>query len=186
MARTVTINPIQTSRVVLGPPGLDPIDEDEPSTPRSPSYSGFPSPTIRAFDSPTRRTFDSPTRRTFDSPIKRSFDSPPQTTLNSPRKLSNSSTTSTMYSRESVRSEMVRTSSWGSKTSFGSQTVARPRKPEEVFAALPGEILELVLEMLKRTHLGKGSDSCATCWMWDLCNISRSSRKWNKFARVAL
>jgi hypothetical protein len=69
--------------------------------------------------------------------------------------------------------------------------LARPRfrvkkAPGELFAALPGEVLELILDELKQLHLAKGSDSCATCWMRDLCSVSLSARKWYKFARTAL
>lgn len=136
---------------------------------------------------------------------------PPPTALNSPRKLAGSPTgsASTMFSRESVRSEMQR-SSWGSKTSLGSlesfesgqwrhadlaygtrtpELLKRQRtlpQPGEQFAELPGEVLELILAMLKRAHLDRAGDSCATCWMRDLCNISLSSRRWSKFSRAAL
>jgi len=59
-------------------------------------------------------------------------------------------------------------------------------KPGELFAALPGEVLELILEELKKQHLQPGSESCATCWMRDCCSIMLTSRKWSKFARAAL
>lgn len=59
-------------------------------------------------------------------------------------------------------------------------------KPGELFAALPGEVLELILEELKKLHLQPGSDSCATCWMRDCCSIALSARKWSKFARASL
>ncbi|KAK7750402.1 hypothetical protein SLS62_007701 [Diatrype stigma] len=36
------------------------------------------------------------------------------------------------------------------------------RAPGEVFAALPDEVLELILDKLKKAHLQPGSDSCAT------------------------
>lgn len=59
-------------------------------------------------------------------------------------------------------------------------------KPGELFAALPGEVLELILEQLKKLHLQPGSESCATCWMRDCCSLALSARKWSKFARTAL
>lgn len=59
-------------------------------------------------------------------------------------------------------------------------------KPGELFAALPGEVLELILEQLKKLHLQPGSESCATCWMRDCCSIELSARKWSKFARTSL
>lgn len=59
-------------------------------------------------------------------------------------------------------------------------------KPGELFAALPGEVLELILEELKKLHFQPGSTSCATCWMRDCCAVALSARKWLKFARVSL
>jgi hypothetical protein len=58
--------------------------------------------------------------------------------------------------------------------------------PDERFQAIPGEILRIILSRLKSLHLGPGSDSCATCWMRDVCSLSLTSRKWSKHARVAL
>lgn len=197
MAPTITIQPIRVSRFEVGPPGLEAIDEDEPSTPRSPTVSYHAFPPHSKVNSPTSPI--SPT-----SPTKRFFESPPPSKLNSPRKLSGSSTVSTLYSRESAKSEIVRTSSWGSKSSFETfesgqwrpmEGLNRPEplkkrrtmnQPNEMFAALPAEVLALILEMLKRQHLENGTESCATCWMRNLCNISLSSRKWAKFARIAL
>ena len=128
--------------------------------------------------------------------------------LNHPRKLSSTSVTSSANSttsRESFGSGM-RMSSWGSKTSFDSMEsinaqaqqrwpsyqrpapikALRKSRPGEMFATLPGEVLELILDELKKLHLGKGSESCATCWMRDLGSISLTSRKWHKFARTSL
>ncbi|KAH8893843.1 hypothetical protein GQ53DRAFT_611629, partial [Thozetella sp. PMI_491] len=62
----------------------------------------------------------------------------------------------------------------------------RKVKPGELFAELPGEVLELILEHLKRLHLSPGSTSCATCWMRDCCSVALAARKWLKYARVAL
>ena len=58
--------------------------------------------------------------------------------------------------------------------------------PDERFLAIPGEILRIILSRLKSLHLGPGSDSCATCWMRDVCSLSLTSRKWSKHARTAL
>ncbi|KAM9884069.1 hypothetical protein VDGL01_01874, partial [Verticillium dahliae] len=60
------------------------------------------------------------------------------------------------------------------------------RQPGELFAALPEEVLGMVLGQLKESHLGKGSESCATCWMRDLSSISVASRKCHQAARIAL
>ncbi|KAJ3948133.1 uncharacterized protein N0V96_002376 [Colletotrichum fioriniae] len=59
-------------------------------------------------------------------------------------------------------------------------------KPGEIFAKLPGEVLELILGELKKLHLEKPTESCATCWMRDVCSVTLTARKWCKFARVAL
>lgn len=60
------------------------------------------------------------------------------------------------------------------------------RKPDEMFATLPNEVLELILEKLKQLHLGAGSISCTTCWMRDLCNVCLASQRWAPVARTAL
>ncbi|KAI0004682.1 hypothetical protein F4779DRAFT_633970 [Xylariaceae sp. FL0662B] len=63
----------------------------------------------------------------------------------------------------------------------------RPRrKTGELFAALPDEVLELILDELKSLHLSPGSTSCATCMMRDLCSVAVSARKLLKVARPAL
>ncbi|KAK3330773.1 hypothetical protein B0H66DRAFT_465105 [Apodospora peruviana] len=59
-------------------------------------------------------------------------------------------------------------------------------KPGELFAALPGEVLELILEELRNLHLQPSSNSCATCWMRDCCSIALSARKFIKYARESL
>ncbi|SPN96775.1 uncharacterized protein DNG_00295 [Cephalotrichum gorgonifer] len=129
--------------------------------------------------------------------------------LNRPRKLSSSSvSTASIMSRETVASS-PRSPSWSSSaTSFDSMEFINRRaseytfnrssggsggrpyiarsKPGEIFSALPGEVLELILDELKKLHLKPGSESCSTCWMRDLCSISLSSRKWSKFARTSL
>lgn len=204
MAPTITVQPLRLSRFEVGPStvGLEPIDEDQPSTPRSPttpiiSYHPFPSQS--GYKSPT-----SPTSHTPKSPTRSSFESSPPTKLNSPRKLSGGST-STLYSRESARSELAQTSSWGSKSSFDSfesgqwrpadSSLNRPGplkkrgtfdQPDKLFSLLPGEVLQLILGMLKQQHVRQTSEGCATCWMRDLGNICLSSRSWAKFARIAL
>ncbi|KAL1836456.1 hypothetical protein VTJ49DRAFT_5131 [Mycothermus thermophilus] len=62
----------------------------------------------------------------------------------------------------------------------------RRAPPGELFAALPGEVLELILEDLRKLHLQPGSTSCATCWMRDCCSVAVSSRRFLKYAREAL
>ncbi|KYK58615.1 hypothetical protein DCS_05632 [Drechmeria coniospora] len=58
--------------------------------------------------------------------------------------------------------------------------------PADVFATLPGEVLEVILQMLKELHLDADAASCATCWMRDLCSLSLCSRKWYGTTRRAL
>lgn len=129
--------------------------------------------------------------------------------LNRPRKLSSSSiSTGSCVSKEESVTISPRSSSWNSSvTSFdsmefinnrseytyhgptgsvGSRLYVPQAKPNEIFAALPGEVLELILDELKKLHLRPGSESCATCWMRDLCSVTLSSRKWSKFARTSL
>jgi len=62
----------------------------------------------------------------------------------------------------------------------------RKAKPGEVFAALPSEVLELILVELHKLHLKPGSNSCETCWMRDCCSVALSARKFLKYAREAL
>ncbi|KAM4059755.1 hypothetical protein HRG_002618 [Hirsutella rhossiliensis] len=59
-------------------------------------------------------------------------------------------------------------------------------KPDAILASLPGEVLEVILEMLKGLHLGGRSDSCATCWMRDLCSLSLCSSNLSRAARRSL
>ncbi|EGS23668.1 uncharacterized protein CTHT_0003650 [Thermochaetoides thermophila DSM 1495] len=62
----------------------------------------------------------------------------------------------------------------------------RRRAQGELFAALPSEVLDMILEQLRRSHLKIGSSSCHTCWMRDCCAIAVSARKFLKHAREAL
>ncbi|KAL2259545.1 hypothetical protein VTK26DRAFT_6759 [Humicola hyalothermophila] len=62
----------------------------------------------------------------------------------------------------------------------------RRKAQGELFAALPGEVLELILEELRKLHLQPGSSSCATCWMRDCCSVAASARKFLQYAREAL
>ncbi|KAK0628397.1 hypothetical protein B0T17DRAFT_489289, partial [Bombardia bombarda] len=67
------------------------------------------------------------------------------------------------------------------------KTYRRKAKPGELFAALPGEVLELILEELRKLHMQPGGgNSCATCWMRDCCSVALSARKFLKHARKAL
>ncbi|KPM43834.1 hypothetical protein AK830_g2716 [Neonectria ditissima] len=145
------------------------------------------------------------------SDTTQSTESLPMAKLNRPRKLSNNSSPniSNVYSQETmVMGSGRRTASWGGKTSLDSaestakwrpeylyqrpmpikrQAPVRPTlQPNELLARLPGEVLGLILAKLRDLHLGPRNDSCATCWMRDVCNVSSASRKWYKAARIAL
>lgn len=118
---------------------------------------------------------------------------------------STSSTGSTAMTKDSFDGRMASpASSRTSFTSFDSLDLSQ-RKPElgwqrpapikqnrsrraqgEIFAALPDEVLQLILENLKKVHLQPRSDSCATCMMRDLCCVATASRRWLGIARAAL
>ncbi|KAI1202363.1 hypothetical protein F5X97DRAFT_287471 [Nemania serpens] len=115
---------------------------------------------------------------------------------------SSSSVTSSVGSRDTF--DAILASPTSSRTSFESWQ-STSRKPDhgwqrpapikqhrrkrdegELFAALPEEVLSLILQRLKESHLRPGSSSCATCMMRDLCSVAVSAKKLLKVARVAL
>ncbi|KAM0276107.1 hypothetical protein ACHAQH_007080 [Verticillium albo-atrum] len=128
-------------------------------------------------------------------------------TLNRPRKLSSTVTVTPLITPNSDDARS-RSMSWSEQTSIPAKeatpytawrpefrhqqspvrTVFRTHKRQhgELFAALPEDVLGMIMSQLKRSHLGKGSDSCATCWMRDLSSISTASRKCYQVARIAL
>lgn len=70
---------------------------------------------------------------------------------------------------------------------------SKPQKPRRKpparkvqFSDLPGEILEMIVQSVKESHLGKGSESCATCMMRDLCSVALCSRNLSVYAYVSL
>lgn len=117
------------------------------------------------------------------------------------RPTSSSSNGSTALTRDSFDARMrspasSRTSfeSWDSaprKVEYGWQRPAlikqhRKRPSGEIFGILPGEVIELILDELRRSHMAPGSSSCATCLMRDLCSVAISARKFLKYARFTL
>ncbi|KAM0332290.1 hypothetical protein ACHAQA_002566 [Verticillium albo-atrum] len=142
-----------------------------------------------------------------NSPLKKMTGPYDPATLNRPRKLSSTVTVTPLITPNSEDARS-RSMSWSNQTSipakeatpytawrpeYGHQqspvrTVFRTRKRQsgELFAALPEEVLGLIMNQLKESHLGKGSESCATCWMRDLCSIATASRKCYQAARIAL
>ncbi|KAI0489652.1 hypothetical protein F4859DRAFT_523579 [Xylaria cf. heliscus] len=126
----------------------------------------------------------------------------PQTTIYQRRSSSSSSVTSSVVSKDTF--DAILASPASSTTSFDSwQTTSRKpdhgwqrpapikqyrrrREEGELFAALPDEILNLILQRLKESHLKPGSTSCTTCMMRDLCSIAMSAKRLLKLARVAL
>ncbi|KAI1430124.1 hypothetical protein F5Y12DRAFT_709135 [Xylaria sp. FL1777] len=126
----------------------------------------------------------------------------PQSTIYQRRSSSTSSVTSSVGSKDTFDAILAspassRTSfeSWQSisrKPDYGWQRPApikqhrRRREEGELFAALPDEVLGLILQKLKESHLKPGSSSCATCMMRDLCSVAVSAKKLLKVARLAL
>ncbi|KAI0543085.1 hypothetical protein GGR58DRAFT_8348 [Xylaria digitata] len=126
----------------------------------------------------------------------------PQSTIYQRRSSSSSSVTSSVGSKDTFDAILAspassRTSfeSWQStsrKPDYGWQRPApikqyRQRREEgELFAALPDEVLSLILQRLKESHLKAGSASCTTCMMRDICSLSVSAKKLLKVARLAL
>jgi hypothetical protein len=115
---------------------------------------------------------------------------------------SSSSNGSSIMTRDSYEASMRSPPS--NRTSFGSWE-AHPRRPEygwqrpapikqyrkkaqpgELFAAMPDEVLDLIMANLKVLHTTESSFSCATCLMRDLCSVSLGSRRLLKVARNAL
>ncbi|KND89465.1 hypothetical protein TOPH_05916 [Tolypocladium ophioglossoides CBS 100239] len=195
------------SSTVAARPMLPPSFETIPELYSLPEHPRMSRPTTRPSTANTA-TSPYPMYPGLHTPTtdrNRSTDSIP-TTLNRPRKLSGSSNSALSTGRPQENpSPGTRSPSWGSIASYESFESAgwrpsylqhqRPApikglrtraKPDEMFASLPGEVLEVVLEMLKELHLGRRSDSCATCWMRDLCSLALCSRKWYKVARLAL
>ncbi|KAL6403239.1 hypothetical protein AUP68_12577 [Ilyonectria robusta] len=131
-------------------------------------------------------------------------------------------TMSSMYGNEGMkmgtRASMGasrRSASWGNRTSVETaesiaqwrpeymyqrpmaikrQAPARAAQPpNEMFAKLPAEVLGLIMSKLRDLHLTPGSESCATCWMRDVCNLvgadlaaHKKKYKLNQGARVRL
>ncbi|KAJ4405160.1 hypothetical protein N0V82_010366 [Gnomoniopsis sp. IMI 355080] len=63
----------------------------------------------------------------------------------------------------------------------------RPQKPRpnELFAKLPYDVLDMIASHLRRLHLERSS-SCATCWLRDCCSIAMSNRGWLRAIRDAM
>ncbi|KAI3331956.1 hypothetical protein HD806DRAFT_478896 [Xylariaceae sp. AK1471] len=126
----------------------------------------------------------------------------PQSTIYQRRPSSSSSAASSVGSKDTF--DAILASPASSRTSFESwQSISRKqdhgwqrpapikqyrrrREEGELFAALPDEVLGLILQKLKESHLKPGSSSCTTCMMRDLCSVAVSAKKLLKVARVAL
>ncbi|KAK8097699.1 uncharacterized protein PG998_013185 [Apiospora kogelbergensis] len=132
------------------------------------------------------------------------FDNRPQP-FQRPSSSSSSASGSSVMTRESIESRMrspasSRTSfeSWDSSPRKGEfsawnrpspikqQFMRRRAPPGELFAALPGDVIQLILDHLGDLHLEPSSTSCATCMMRDFCSVALSARKLLPCARVAL
>lgn len=126
----------------------------------------------------------------------------PQSTIYQRRTSSGSSVTSSVGSKDTF--DAILASPTSSRTSFESWHSAsrqpehgwqrptpikqyrRKKKEGELFAQLPEEVLALILQNLKESHLKPGSSSCATCMMRDLGSVAISAKKLLKVARIAL
>ncbi|KAI0404517.1 hypothetical protein F4802DRAFT_232413 [Xylaria palmicola] len=126
----------------------------------------------------------------------------PQPTIYQRRPPSSSSMASSVASKDTF--DAILASPASSRTSFESwqstsrkpdygwqrptpiKQYRRRREEGELFAALPEEVLSLILQRLKESHLRPGSASCATCMMRDLCSVAVSAKKLLKVARVGL
>ncbi|KAI1775002.1 hypothetical protein F4818DRAFT_448632 [Hypoxylon cercidicola] len=125
-------------------------------------------------------------------------------TYNSSRRPSSSASSIASSTKTNDTFDGILASPASSRTSFDSWN-SSPRRPEhgwqrpapikqyrrrrvtgELFAALPEEVLGLILDELKQLHLQPGSTSCVTCMMRDLCCVALSARKLLKVGRVAL
>ncbi|KAJ2992476.1 hypothetical protein NUW58_g2158 [Xylaria curta] len=126
----------------------------------------------------------------------------PQSTIYQRRPSSSSSVTSSVGSKDtfdailaSPASSRTSLESWHSTSRVPDNGWQRPapikqyrrrREEGELFAALPEEVLSLILQRLRESHLKPGSASCTTCMMRDLCAVAVSAKKLLKVARTAL
>ncbi|KAI0423213.1 hypothetical protein F5X98DRAFT_360263 [Xylaria grammica] len=126
----------------------------------------------------------------------------PQSTIYQRRPSASSSVTSSVGSKDTF--DAILASPASSRTSFDSwqstsrkpdhgwqrpapiKQYRRRREEGELFAALPDEVLSLILQRLKESHLKPGSSSCTTCMMRDICSVAVSAKKLLKVARLAL
>jgi hypothetical protein len=113
-------------------------------------------------------------------------------------------TSDSIYPKTQRPDVPLRATSWngGNKSEYvppRQTTLLRPQRltphipklkntPGEAFRKLPKEILMVIVDQLRILHLEGvvGSETCATCWMRDLCNLSLTSRKWAAAARPKL
>ncbi|KAF2085027.1 hypothetical protein K490DRAFT_68227 [Saccharata proteae CBS 121410] len=58
--------------------------------------------------------------------------------------------------------------------------------PPRVFQQLPREVYACILQQLEVVHFGKGAPGCTTCYLKDLCNLSLTSRAFDKATRVQI
>lgn len=120
----------------------------------------------------------------------------------SSRPSSSSSNGSSVMTRDSVDTALRSPATY--RTSFGSWD-SQPRRPDygwqrpapikqtrkrsqvgEQFAALPDEVLGLIMSSLRQLHTAADSFSCSTCMMRDLCSVALGSRRLLEVARNAL
>ena len=173
---------------------LPPLKTSLPSS--YPMYPGLQTP-----PSDSQKTSDIPATLVLNRPRKisgsaaRARDSPTSASSTSSTSSTSSSSSSPSYTLSSAPPSYDLPSTYGfrqKRPSTAGSLLPRPvtkrggPEPNELFGTLPSEVLEVVLEWLKELHLNEQSNSCATCWMRDLCSLSQSCQKWAKVARFSL
>ena len=122
-------------------------------------------------------------RDSFDGRVRTVSTSSSQTSIDSPTSQGGVRTSSSPVTWQMQNGTASQNYPWHRPAPLKQR---RKAKPGELFAALPGEVLELILEELRMLHLEPGRSSCATCWMRDCCSVAASARKFVKYAREAL
>ena len=66
------------------------------------------------------------------------------------------------------------------------QRMRSNQPPPPVFKYLPTEIYDCILQQLRVVHTRPNTESCATCYTRDLCNLALTSRAWDRAVRPQL
>ncbi|RCI15530.1 hypothetical protein L249_3515, partial [Ophiocordyceps polyrhachis-furcata BCC 54312] len=109
-------------------------------------------------------------------------DSPPPMMLKRPKKISRNAT----EKHDGLAAPAVVERGDIPRPTYTTPKTKGRAKPGVAVGSLPDEVFEVVTDMLKELHLGPRSESCATCWMRDLCSLCLCNRKLSRIARRAL